>query len=472
MMNYAKQQYVVDDVIKPEETNKWEDAIADCFAVATCNTTGNLMTVSSQWAPANMEDYWVEFIADSVYSSSYQVNINGTLVSMKDLQGEPVDSSTWIIGSPVRLRVIGANAFLQSAGNGERLKDLEDQVADHIADKNNPHETTALQVGAPTLTQFTNHTEDTNNPHRVTSTQVGAPSTGQFNAHLADYANPHRVSAAQVGAPTTTAFNTLSNSVSAHIASRANPHVVTAAQVGAPTTAAFNTLNTAATNHIASRSNPHVVTAAQAGAIANNNGSFTGTLSGLNYYSTGWLRFFRSGADASGGYDTTYSIDAANNGDFSQTNVTLAINCSAPSSPAGGAGGMLLRNSQTSARFPIFASNTSDPSSIRYKDLIGDASLKNSKKLLDLHMYDYKYKRAKQLLIPDEVYHGPIAEDMFEIDRSYVYLDSEGKPDGIKEERIVYPLLMMVKDLYKENEELKERVSKIEELVNKMLEEK
>lgn len=69
---------------------------------------------------------------------------------------------------------------MEDAGalGGEPHADMRDDiehipVSEHIADKNNPHETTAEQVGAVPIADFEAHTGDTDNPHGVTADQVG-----------------------------------------------------------------------------------------------------------------------------------------------------------------------------------------------------------------------------------------------------------------------------------------------------------
>lgn len=46
-------------------------------------------------------------------------------------------------------------------------------LADHIANKNNPHGVTTTQIGAATKTEFDTHANNKSNPHGVTAAQVG-----------------------------------------------------------------------------------------------------------------------------------------------------------------------------------------------------------------------------------------------------------------------------------------------------------
>lgn len=92
---------------------------------------------------------------------------------------------------------------------------------------------------------FTGHTGNTNNPHNVTATQVGAPSlssftghTGQTNIHFTVSSIDHRFINA-IGIYSHDDIDSAIITLNDHIADTANPHVVTAAQVGSPTTAQF-----------------------------------------------------------------------------------------------------------------------------------------------------------------------------------------------------------------------------------------
>jgi len=56
----------------------------------------------------------------------------------------------------------------------------------HTSNVSNPHSTTAAQVGAPTIAEFTGHTGNLSNPHATTAAQVGAPTIAQFTGHTGD----------------------------------------------------------------------------------------------------------------------------------------------------------------------------------------------------------------------------------------------------------------------------------------------
>lgn len=245
------------------------------------------------------------------------------------------------------------NRYMTPWGTAQAIaKQAGDLINAHISDKNNPHNTTKLQVGlgnvdnfatasdaeaitdinnrfmTPHLTRVVvdnyastplrNHLADYNNPHRVTKNQVGLGLVDNFptasvaqaaasaaynqnvtgdqfisvtglntairtiynaiiNPHITDYNNPHRTTAAQVGLGNLTndkqVVNTSGNAIklawngtelrvtvdstsmgrmhttaqpdpnlTSHIANKNNPHGVTAAQVGAYTVAQINNL--------------------------------------------------------------------------------------------------------------------------------------------------------------------------------------------------------------------------------------
>jgi hypothetical protein len=205
----------------------------------------------------------------------------------------------------------------------QNIANMATQLAQHIANYQNPHQTTLAQVDAYSSTQVNTliGVETTNrqnadavinsaiqthatcyaNPHIDTADDIGGYSTGETTtnlatvvaalnaqltsdanamaAHIANDNNPHQVTLAQLSGYTTAQITTaISNGVSpiatqlandttamnAHIANRNNPHQTTIGQIGAWDTADINTLNTNVANHIASRSNPHGTTAAQA----------------------------------------------------------------------------------------------------------------------------------------------------------------------------------------------------------------
>ena len=193
------------------------------------------------------------------------------------------------------------------------IGDIEKDVTNHIADKNNPHEVNKLQVGLGNV----DNTSDINKP--VSTAQQAAldklksdlesiiGSTGtDLSAHLKDFDNPHKVTKDQVGLgkvdntadlekPVSVATQEAINAVQSnldktnislenHIADKKNPHEVTKEQVGLGNVdntsdldkpvshyqqdaldTLSNSLNTAINNHVGNTNNPHQVTKEQVG---------------------------------------------------------------------------------------------------------------------------------------------------------------------------------------------------------------
>ena len=141
------------------------------------------------------------------------------------------------------------------------IGDIEKDVTNHMADKNNPHEVNKLHVGLGNV----DNTSDINKP--VSTAQQAAldklksdlesiiGSTGtDLSAHLKDFDNPHKVTKDQVGLgkvdntadlekPVSVATQEAINAVQSnldktiislenHIADKKNPHEVTKEQVG------------------------------------------------------------------------------------------------------------------------------------------------------------------------------------------------------------------------------------------------
>lgn len=90
----------------------------------------------------------------------------------------------------------------QAAGEDvtNAINQMQQALTAHIDDKNNPHATTAAQVGAPTQAAFDNHVTNYNNPHQTTTSQIGAAEATTVNNHINNRSNPHGVTAAQANA--------------------------------------------------------------------------------------------------------------------------------------------------------------------------------------------------------------------------------------------------------------------------------
>lgn len=144
----------------------------------------------------------------------------------------------------------------------DQIKVIDTSINNHKNDVNNPHNTTAAQVGALSRTEameITNaitaslvaHTSNVNNPHQVTPAQLNVPTVPDVNSWL------------------TTLRNELNAAINSHKNNTNNPHSTTAAQVGAYTIgqvdSLFNGVNAGLNSHVNNKANPHTVTAAQIG---------------------------------------------------------------------------------------------------------------------------------------------------------------------------------------------------------------
>jgi hypothetical protein len=227
-----------------------------------------------------------------------------------------------IMGDPISQDAVQAYANASESG---ALSTLNAQIAllnQHIANTNNPHQTTANQIGAMSTAQqdaailaettlrqnedavltatLTQHETNYQNPHQVTLTQLGMYSVGQvntnianattaingtittnttvMNAHINNLNNPHDDSTTNLGTltvsqiqsaitvattPVSTSATTSSTTLSAHMANYNNPHVVTPAQIGTWTASALQSLENSLTSHITNYANPHRVNISQ-----------------------------------------------------------------------------------------------------------------------------------------------------------------------------------------------------------------
>ncbi|MEL0454402.1 MULTISPECIES: pyocin knob domain-containing protein [Lactococcus] len=96
------------------------------------------------------------------------------------------------------------------------IGDNDNNLASHLANTNNPHKVTAVQIGLDKVinvkqaskVEFDSHTSDISNPHKVTAAQVGLDKVDNiqqaaktdFVSHVNNKSNPHSVTASQVGA--------------------------------------------------------------------------------------------------------------------------------------------------------------------------------------------------------------------------------------------------------------------------------
>jgi hypothetical protein len=142
-------------------------------------------------------------------------------------------------------------------------------LAAHIADHNNPHATTAAQVGLGNVQNFglattTQAQAGTDNQSYMTPQLTAAAITAQignaFNAHIANINNPHSTTKAQVGLSLVDNFATATTTQAQ--AGTANNLFVTPAGVSAFVSAGVGSQLAA---HLADVNNPHSTTKAQVG---------------------------------------------------------------------------------------------------------------------------------------------------------------------------------------------------------------
>ncbi|HEX3048551.1 MAG TPA: tail fiber domain-containing protein [Bacillota bacterium] len=201
--------------------------------------------------------------------------------------------------------------------DGRRVSADGAKLDTHMADKNNPHATTAEQVGALPISGGT-LTGDLNiaGTYKIDGRHVSADGT-KLDSHVVQYSNPHLTTAVQVGAlpiggGTLTGDLSMTDTgkvdgrrVSAdgakldtHVADKNNPHATNASQVGAlPISGGTLTGDLSMTDtvkvdgrrvsadgakldtHVADKNNPHATTAEQVGALPIGGGTLTGDLS-------------------------------------------------------------------------------------------------------------------------------------------------------------------------------------------------
>ncbi|MGX9819166.1 pyocin knob domain-containing protein [Lactococcus lactis] len=155
------------------------------------------------------------------------------------------------------------------------IGDNDNNLASHLANTNNPHKVTAIQIGLDKVinvkqaskVEFDSHTSNNSNPHKVTAAQVGLDKVdnvkqaakADFDSHVNNKVNPHSVTAIQVGAyskdESDQKLATQKQAIDSHINNKSNPHAVTASQVGAYTKAESDSKFTISGSVIANQGN-------------------------------------------------------------------------------------------------------------------------------------------------------------------------------------------------------------------------
>ncbi len=285
----------------------------------TYQTVGGEWTISAQQTATIMAD-----VVDNPRITSWE-EVSGTPYAF------PPEAHSWDVNDMVGMddvvsAIQGVTTALQSTGSTG--------LAAHEANHNNPHVVTAAQVGLGNVQNYS-MAADSDAVAGISTALYMSPATtaaaiqsqvlGPFEAHISNYNNPHDTTAAQVGlgsvanyapaqnsdavsgtsttlymTPSTTmvAINSsVGNALQAHILNYNNPHETSAVQVGLGNVANFsvaqnsdaiagtsNSLymtpaSTAAAianqgsnailqAHITNYTNPHQVTAAQVGAYS------------------------------------------------------------------------------------------------------------------------------------------------------------------------------------------------------------
>lgn len=234
-----------------------------------------------------------------------------------------------IMGDPLSQERVQAYANAMESGQIAGMNAVLTALYAHEANHSNPHQLSAVQVGAMTFAQqdaavavetgnrvtedgqltqtLTAHETNYNNPHQLTLAQLGMYSSAQvtsaissaqatlnatlaangnaLGAHINNLNNPHQDSTTSLGTLTVSQIQTaIANAatvvtngaasatatLSAHTANYNNPHAVTPAQIGTWLASALTALQSALTSHTSNYSNPHQVTITQiAGSTAN-----------------------------------------------------------------------------------------------------------------------------------------------------------------------------------------------------------
>lgn len=119
-MAFVKKNWVIDDVVKPEDANRWESALASNDATGTGSVSGGNLVIDSQNPPANLNDYYVDFIAPEDYLVTRPFIINGVNFGagvVKDIQQKLIPNGAWRAGAPVRIRIVNGSVFLSGGAS-------------------------------------------------------------------------------------------------------------------------------------------------------------------------------------------------------------------------------------------------------------------------------------------------------------------------------------------------------------------
>lgn len=229
-------------------------------------------------------------------------------------------------------------------------------------------------------------------------------------------------------------INTVQSNLDAHVRRTDNPHSVTTTQIGAATTGALNA-------HTSRRDNPHVVTTTQIGAMpVSGTKTITGQINqtGGGVATTGAFRAYQS------------SIGGTSYGEFYTSDNVMTI----------GYGGnitwVLIRNQNTSSAGIIRAADFQPTSSERYKENITDASDVHVDAILNVPIKDFNFKGDSEKRV------GPMAEGLYELDKTLVGLDEDGKPAALNMTCIMGSIIATCQKQQEQIDSLTERIEALE----------
>lgn len=120
-MAYVRKYWVIDEIVKPADANRWEEAFTELFGSATGSVSGDTIIITSTTPPTDPNDYYVDFIAPEDFDSSKSFIIDNVTFppgSIKDIQQKALISGAWKAGAPIRLRILNGQLFLTGGSAG------------------------------------------------------------------------------------------------------------------------------------------------------------------------------------------------------------------------------------------------------------------------------------------------------------------------------------------------------------------
>ena len=181
---------------------------------------GGIITVQLRAFDAEGKHIWhsekMDFIAGASVKATEEASSEATLTEFEQIETRvskalaDVDAVKGDITDKYNEIIQLGDAYQEAM---ENVGMLGQETAAHYADKDNPHEVTAEQVGAYKKSEIDaktapleEHLKNFSNPHEVTAEQVGAykkseidQKTAPLEEHLKNFSNPHEVTAEQVG---------------------------------------------------------------------------------------------------------------------------------------------------------------------------------------------------------------------------------------------------------------------------------